>query len=491
MRWMKRNYAKAGAKARRKRDKKKQRRISRISMAIFAALCVFVAFFLTRSSAKQSSQGEVITLKVADVEIKRGEEKPVFSAEAICEGDLSGVLDESSGYVIASLVEELNRGVGYILECEADGSKEGQYPIKAELTSELTTPLYSEWFGKISIEVQEGTFTVKNPDGEWKADRFQLWEGGYAKARFIEDQGKTYYVDQKGQKVSGWQEIEGGTYYFNKKGCMKTGWMKTKAATYYFDENGLRHSGWLRLGEEKYYFDTDGKMVTGERKIGTASYTFDADGVMTASEGAADPEKPMVALTFDDGPGAYTMELLESLEKNQARATFFMLGQNVNRYPDAVKKMAEIGCELGNHSYDHPNLANLSAKKIKQQIGDTNTNVLELTGQQVTVMRPPFGSINNKVRENVGLPMILWSIDTLDWQTRNAKKTIKNVMSQVQDGDIILLHDIHAESVAAAKKLIPKLQKAGYQLVTVSELADARGITLEAGEKYGRFRPEN
>ena len=102
-------------------------------------------------------------------------------------------------------------------------------------------------------------------------------------------------------------------------------------------------------------------------------------------------------------------------------------------------------------------------------------------------MRPPYGAISQTVKENVDMPMILWNIDTLDWKTRDAEKTIENVMENVKDGDIILLHDIHTETIDAAIKLIPMLQEEGYQLVTVSELAGAKGIKMEKGAKYTDF----
>ena len=129
--------------------------------------------------------------------------------------------------------------------------------------------------------------------------------------------------------------------------------------------------------------------------------------------------------------------------------------------------MKETGCELGNHSYDHPQLTKLSADKIANQIGTTNDLIQQAAGSTATVMRPPYGAINDTVRSSVGLPMILWSIDTLDWKTRNAQSSIDTVMNDVQDGDVILMHDIHTESIDAALVLIPKLEEAGYQLVTV------------------------
>lgn len=195
----------------------------------------------------------------------------------------------------------------------------------------------------------------------------------------------------------------------------------------------------------------------------------------------------MVALTFDDGPGERTGELLAQLEKYNAHATFFMQGKNIPGKEDFVKKMKEIGCELGNHSYDHPQLTKLSADKIANQIGTTNDLIQQAAGSTATVMRHLMVQSMISVRSSVGLPMILWSIDTLDWKTRNAQSSIDTVMNDVQDGDVILMHDIHTESIDAALVLIPKLEEAGYQLVTVSEMAKAKGVALQNGEKYVDF----
>lgn len=480
---------KARVRARKRRDKKKRRTISGIRIWGFVIMCFLVSLLLHRTSALTASDEVEVVLNVKDVEIIQGEEKPVFSAEAVCEGDVSTVLEEDSGYTVASLIDELNRGVGYTLESEGDENREGVYAIKAELTSEITTPLFSEWFGKVRVTVKDGKFVVKNPLGEWDDEQFRYWDGTYATNTFITYQGRQYYLDSKGQKVNGWQEIEGNTYIFSKKGVMKTGWQEIGEDTYFFNDDGIMQIGWIRDGEDKYYFNTEGKMVTGEMKLGVATYQFAEDGKLVSSEGAIDPDKPMIALTFDDGPGKRTMELLEFLEDNKARATFFMLGQNVGKYEDAVKKMAEIGCELGCHSYDHPDLSKLDSAEIKEQINRTNQLISEISGQSVTLMRPPYGAINATVRENVGLPLILWSVDTLDWKTRNSETTVNYVMENVRDGDILLMHDIHSETIDAIKELVPKLLEEGYQLVTVSEMAEARGIIMEKGEKYGRFRP--
>lgn len=198
-------------------------------------------------------------------------------------------------------------------------------------------------------------------------------------------------------------------------------------------------------------------------------------------------DQPMIALTFDDGPGKYTSKLLDALEQYGAHATFFMVGKNVPKYPEEVKRMLEIGCELGNHSYDHAQLTKLTPEGIQGQVNDTNGEIEKVAGKSATLLRPPYGAVDDNVKQNVGMPMILWSVDTLDWKTKDANATIENVLTNAGDGDIILMHDIHEQSVEAAIQLIPALQEKGYKLVTVSEMAKARGVKLENGEKYFGF----
>lgn len=149
-----------------------------------------------------------------------------------------------------------------------------------------------------------------------------------------------------------------------------------------------------------------------------------------------------------------------------------------------------IGCELGSHTYDHTQLTKLGTDALKKQVQDTNDNINDIAGQGATVLRPPYGSYNDNVKsvcQSLDQPIILWSIDTLDWKTKNADTSFRNVMDQVKDGDIILFHDIYEPSVEAAIRLIPALQDAGYQLVTVSEMGEAKIGGLKPGEVYTDF----
>lgn len=204
--------------------------------------------------------------------------------------------------------------------------------------------------------------------------------------------------------------------------------------------------------------------------------------------GKVHPKKKMVALTFDDGPGEYTKEIVDCLDKYNSRATLFVLGCNVDRYKDVLKAADKIGCEIGNHSYDHSNLTKLSKKEIKEQMKKTDKKVKKVIGKKTTLMRTPGGATNRNVLDAVGKPVILWSIDTLDWKTRDRDKTVKTVMDNVKDGDIILMHDIHEPSKEAALILIKKLNQKGYQLVTVSELAKYRDNKLKKGTIYHSLR---
>ena len=218
----------------------------------------------------------------------------------------------------------------------------------------------------------------------------------------------------------------------------------------------------------------------------TSTETKDETGVI-------DPNKPMIALTFDDGPGERTLELLETLEKYNVRASFFMCGTSLSRndikVEEILKKMDELGCDMGNHTMDHQSLPTLSSQKIKWEVEGVNDLIKKHVGHGAKFVRPPYGAgiRDKKVSKYVKAPMVCWSVDTLDWKTKSKKETIRSVMNDAHDGDIVLMHDIHGWTVDAVKKIIPKLLKKGYQLVTVSEMAEAKGCKLENGKPYFEF----
>lgn len=198
-----------------------------------------------------------------------------------------------------------------------------------------------------------------------------------------------------------------------------------------------------------------------------------------------DPKKPMIALTYDDGPASSsTNTILDTLKNNNSRATFFVLGSRISSYSDTLKREAKLGCEIACHTYSHITLTLASDDEIKSEITKTNNLIEKYTGQKVKLARAPGGSHNQRVRNAVGLPMIGWSVDTRDWEHRNSTKSYNCVVNNASDGDIILMHDIHDPTATASKSIIPYLVKKGYQLVTVSEMFDAKGITLKNNGYY-------
>ena len=195
---------------------------------------------------------------------------------------------------------------------------------------------------------------------------------------------------------------------------------------------------------------------------------------------SVDPTRPMVALTFDDGPGVYTSTLLDTLEQYGAQATFFMLGSNVEKYgADVIPRMAAIGCELGNHSYAHPNMKELSTDDGLAQFQMTDDLIAQYNnGQGATVIRFPYGNSTDELLASIGRPSIMWDVDTLDWQTKNVQANISAVLDSVSPGDIILMHDIHETTVESCATIVPELINRGYELVTIHTLAAANGVDL-------------
>ena len=299
--------------------------------------------------------------------------------------------------------------------------------------------------------------------------------GGSSNSRkTAEDDAVTYEVDD-----GGYQAVRIPVKSDNdsaKTAVMNPGWHDNSYGRWYQNPDGTFYAdGFQEIDGVQYSFDTDGYLETGWIYRGANEYYFNEDG-------SYDPDKkrPMLALTFDDGPSQYTMELLNCLEEYNAHATFFMLGQLVGTYQDEVRKMAEIGCELGNHSYDHSDQLTLSLDAVYKQFNDTDSALIEACGQASTVARAPYGNGSEDIYNTVGKPFILWSLDTMDWSLMNADADFNSVMnSDLSDGTIILMHDIHQPSVEAALRLIPALTEAGYRLVTIHEMAEAHDVDLQ------------
>jgi peptidoglycan/xylan/chitin deacetylase (PgdA/CDA1 family) len=180
-----------------------------------------------------------------------------------------------------------------------------------------------------------------------------------------------------------------------------------------------------------------------------------------------------VALTFDDGPGPYTADLVAKLRRARAPATFFMVGEHIDAFPGLARHVAEGGFEIGNHSYTHADLTHLSAGEVERELARTSKAIRRATGRPVTLMRPPYGARNHAVdlaARQAGLTEVLWDADTLDWLHRSPAYVTKRALRKAKRGSIILMHDIHPTTVKAVPGLIRRLRADGYTLVTVSEL---------------------
>lgn len=273
-------------------------------------------------------------------------------------------------------------------------------------------------------------------------------------------------ADKLSVMTPGWHEDSTGKWYQNPDGTYYiNGFAEIDGTTYSFDENGYMQTGWVEKGVKDYYFNEDG------------SY---------------DPtqKRPMIALTFDDGPGEYTETLLDTVEKYNIHVTFFMLGQNVEGRESTVQRMVQLGCEIGNHTWDHPSqtLPNMDLDSVVQEFQKTDDELVKACGQAATVCRAPYGAITEEQMAAVGKPFFMWSTDSLDWKLMDADADYNEIMnSDLSDGSIILMHDIHEPSVkCATEKLIPELVNEGYKLVTVSELAAAKDVTLQSAS-YSDF----
>ena len=182
-------------------------------------------------------------------------------------------------------------------------------------------------------------------------------------------------------------------------------------------------------------------------------------------------EAPKIAITFDDGPSpAWTGKLLDGLKARNVKATFFLIGENVKDAPEIVKREEKDGHLIGNHTYHHVEITKVSDEKAIEEIMMTNAAITEITGKEVSYMRPPFGAWQKKLEWELDVMPVMWTIDPLDWTTNNENEIVNKVVTQAKENDIILLHDCYESSVNAALRIIDILQKEGFEFVTVDEL---------------------
>lgn len=193
----------------------------------------------------------------------------------------------------------------------------------------------------------------------------------------------------------------------------------------------------------------------------------------------------MVAFTFDDGPSYNTIKIVNTLVKYDSKATFFLVGNKIEKYAKTMDVLVKNGMDIGNHTYSHKELTKLSDKEILKEIDLTNEVIYNKTGIKPMFLRPSYGAMNKRIKKLSTMPIIIWNIDTLDWKYYNSNKIKDKILKYVSDGDIILMHDTYVATLNAVEMVIPELKKQGYKIVSVSELFKYNGIKPKLGIGYG------
>jgi len=201
-------------------------------------------------------------------------------------------------------------------------------------------------------------------------------------------------------------------------------------------------------------------------------------------------DPPLLALTFDDGPRrSTTSDLLDGLALRGVKATFFLIGEQVEGNEDLIERMDAEGHQIGIHSFCHKWLTDLNAADFAREVDKERELLSAILGRDNFLLRPPYGGVDNGVEKRANSPIILWSVDPEDWKNQDAQAVAQHIIDHAGDGDIILLHDIYPTSVEAALQVVDALHEKGFLFVTVEELAAQRGVELKNGAVYRSFPP--
>lgn len=429
-----------------------------------------------------SIQGKIGEISFIDSQVKLGEQwtyKIVRMEEGSVTGETLPMQVKLQLSAPSALKTSLTKENKVKIAWSAVQGADGYYIYRS--TSQTT--------GYVKLKTVKNTYYTDGNVVQGQAYYYKViaYKDGMPSASSQFSQVKAYYMKPAAPVVSG----------KNLNGKAKLTWKQISGAQTYYIYRKNADKKYVKIGETKKltYTDKTAKKHTQQYYKVTAVYEQDGNLIQSSKSNACriltryiDPDKKMVALTFDDGPSKYTKAIVKCLKNNNSAATFFVVGNRVDSYKSTVKYTYENGCEIANHSYSHPIYTGLSSSSIKSQIRKTDNKVKKITGEKPVLARAPGGGYNDKVKKAVGKPLIQWSIDTLDWKTRSKKATVKAVLNNVKDGDIVLMHDLHGPTKDAALELIPKLKKKGYQIVTVSELAKYKGYKLKNGSVYFSFR---
>ncbi len=413
----------------------------------------------------------------------------------------SSVTQSSGSLITDASIDDTYMLVAEKKENPADAKVETA-PPKASVTA---TPIPEETAVPTEPPTETNTASASTGDPVSPEASQGVWRPDGSNWRFLVN----------GTPHTGWlNDTDGKRYFFNSDGIMQTGLVDYENKRYYFDADGILQTGDVSINGKTYHFLEDGSLegyVVDKAKAAQKEKTENASEDKPAAEETPAPEttaapeatptpettptleatptplpkmEGAMALTFDDGPGAYTDRLLDCLESTGAKATFFLVGQEISDHPETVERMASLGCEVGGHSYTHTDMTLLTADDIIAEVWATNQEIESLTGQPATVFRPPYSTIDDNILSNAKNPVILSSASLNDKEATDAKTLAESIINAAADGAILELHDTNEITVAACEIAIPQLTEMGLRLLTVHELAAEKGVELANGTTY-------
>ena len=449
-------------KSRAKRENHDKIRMSLIALvAIFSvSICVLGLMIGYKIYTKQSFEQKIESLKKEkDDQLSEGNQKDHFrkgQVEVIAYYPLQGeqVISSIKGIMTQDIkdnLEDKENLVFYYTE-KQDSTLKGivnRSVVKQvyDLTSSKVEETEKTSLAKVHLTEDGKPFTLD-----------QLFsDASKAKEKLIKEmtsflQDKKLEQEKIDQIVKGFSDQDLSAWNFDYKDSQII--LYPSQAVENLDEIALPVSSFFEVIQSSYLLDKDAELYKAyyEKK-----------------------NRKVVALTFDDGPNPTTTnQALDTLSKYGIKATFFVLGKNVSGNEEILKRMKSDGHVIGNHSWSHPVLSKLSLDEAKKQITDTEDALTKVLGSSSKLMRPPYGAITDDIRKSLDLSFIMWDVDSLDWKSKNEASILTEIQREVKNGSIILMHDIHAETVNALPKVIDYLKGQGYDFVTIPDLLDTR-----------------
>ena len=437
-------------------------RMSLIALvAIFSvSICVLGSMIGYKVFSKQSFEQNIESLKKEkDDQLSEGNQKDHFrkgQAEVIAYYPLQGeqVISSVKGIIVQDIKENLEDKenlVFYYTE-KQDSTLKGivnRSVMKQvyDLTSSKVEETEKTSLAKVHLTEDGKPFTLDQLFSDASKAKEQLLK---EITTFLQD--KKLEQEKFDQIVKGFSDQDLSAWNFDYKDSQII--LYPSQSVENLNEIALPVSSFFELIQSSYLLDKDAELykVYFEKK-----------------------NRKVVALTFDDGPNpATTNQALDTLSKYGIKATFFVLGKNVSGNEEILKRMKADGHVIGNHSWSHPVLSKLSLDEAKKQITDTEAALTKVLGSSSKLMRPPYGAITDDIRNSLDLSFIMWDVDSLDWKSKNEASILTEIQRQVKNGSIILMHDIHVETVNALPKVIDYLKEQGYEFVTVPEMLHSR-----------------